>query len=403
MRILLLFLILASSCLADNWAVVVAGSNTWYNYRHQADACHAYQILHENQIPDSNIIVMMYDDIAYNPENPVPGVILNNPNGANVYDGVPKDYTGNDVNPTNFMAVLTGNSSGATGRVLETGPDDNIFIYFTDHGGPGLICFPNDVLYAHQLISTLEYMYNNNKYKSLVFYLEACESGSMFNGLLNSSWNIYATTAATPTESSWGCYYDAFLNNYLGDVYSVNWLQNSDSFINDWDETLSNQYQIVKNETTTSTVCHYGNNSMSSLLLKDFLIFQNVSSHLTKRRKHEHHDSPKDKIEVYDIPIDLMMRKYIQTHSPNLKKLILQQIQNEFVNRWTYDLIFQDAYNQLTETADVGVCHQNNFIDTHCLEELVTFHESIFGKFTDYGRKYLQVYAQACKVSQNKI
>ena len=51
---------------AANWAVVVAGSNGYYNYRHQADACHAYQILHKNGIPDTNIVVMMYDDIAQN-------------------------------------------------------------------------------------------------------------------------------------------------------------------------------------------------------------------------------------------------------------------------------------------------------------------------------------------------
>jgi legumain len=50
----------------QHWAILVAGSNGWYNYRHQADVCHAYQILHKNGIPDSNIIVMMYDDIANN-------------------------------------------------------------------------------------------------------------------------------------------------------------------------------------------------------------------------------------------------------------------------------------------------------------------------------------------------
>ncbi len=53
---------------AANWAVLVAGSNGWYNYRHQADVCHAYQILHKNGIPDSNIVVMMYDDLAKNIE-----------------------------------------------------------------------------------------------------------------------------------------------------------------------------------------------------------------------------------------------------------------------------------------------------------------------------------------------
>jgi legumain len=52
----------------QNWAVLVAGSNGWYNYRHQSDVCHAYQILHKNGIPDSNIIVMMYDDLAKDKE-----------------------------------------------------------------------------------------------------------------------------------------------------------------------------------------------------------------------------------------------------------------------------------------------------------------------------------------------
>ena len=32
----------------------------------QADVSHAYQIIHKNGIPKERIIVMMYDDIAFN-------------------------------------------------------------------------------------------------------------------------------------------------------------------------------------------------------------------------------------------------------------------------------------------------------------------------------------------------
>lgn len=39
---------------------------------------------------EENIVVFMYDDIAYNEENPRPGVIINSPNGDDVYKGVPK-------------------------------------------------------------------------------------------------------------------------------------------------------------------------------------------------------------------------------------------------------------------------------------------------------------------------
>lgn len=89
----------------------------------QADVCHAYQILHAHGIPDERIIVMMMDDIAHNSENPFPGVIINEPNGPNVYKGVLKDYTGSDVNPENFLNIITGNKAAmagiGSGKVLE--------------------------------------------------------------------------------------------------------------------------------------------------------------------------------------------------------------------------------------------------------------------------------------------
>ena len=44
-----------------NWALVVAGSNTYDNYRHQADVLHAYNILTtKGGIPASNVVLMMY-------------------------------------------------------------------------------------------------------------------------------------------------------------------------------------------------------------------------------------------------------------------------------------------------------------------------------------------------------
>ncbi|CAF1571558.1 unnamed protein product, partial [Adineta steineri] len=137
------------SAAGQNWAVLVAGSNGWYNYRHQSDVCHAYQILHKNGIPDSNIIVMMYDDLAKDKQNPTKGVIINHPDGQDVYKGVPHDYTGKTVTPKNFINVLLGKKDlmkgVGSGKVLESGPDDNVFIYFTDHGATGLVAFPTGV------------------------------------------------------------------------------------------------------------------------------------------------------------------------------------------------------------------------------------------------------------------
>jgi glycosylphosphatidylinositol transamidase (GPIT) subunit GPI8 len=74
------------------WALLIAGSKGYPNYRHQANICHAYQVLKSGGLQDENIIVFMYDDIAYNNENPRRGVIINRPDGPNVYPGVPKVY-----------------------------------------------------------------------------------------------------------------------------------------------------------------------------------------------------------------------------------------------------------------------------------------------------------------------
>jgi legumain len=52
--------ILGKICLGNKtFAIFLPGSNSWYNYRHQADVCHAYQIVHEHGVPDEQIIVLM--------------------------------------------------------------------------------------------------------------------------------------------------------------------------------------------------------------------------------------------------------------------------------------------------------------------------------------------------------
>lgn len=93
--------------------------------------------------------------------------------------------------------------------VLRSTKDDRVFVYFADHGGVGLVAMPvGDPVYAQDLIDALRYMWTNSMYKELVFYMEACESGSMFEGLLPTDANIYATTAANSHESSYGTYCD---------------------------------------------------------------------------------------------------------------------------------------------------------------------------------------------------
>ena len=75
-------------------------------------------------------------------------------------------------------------------------------------GGPGSIMFVNDYLTSTALNATLTYMHAHGMYKNLVFYLEACESGSMFADVLSPALGVFATTAADPVSSSYAIYFD---------------------------------------------------------------------------------------------------------------------------------------------------------------------------------------------------
>lgn len=78
------------------------------------------------------------------------------------------DYSGKDVTPKNFLAILRGDAKGVkggNGKVLKTTSEDRIFINYADHGSVGLVAFPSGgYLYEKDLTETFKYLYENNLY-----------------------------------------------------------------------------------------------------------------------------------------------------------------------------------------------------------------------------------------------
>lgn len=301
------------------WAVLVAGSGEYSNYRHQADVCHAYQVLHEHGVPDEQIIVMMFDTIAYNPSNPTPGIVINYPAGSDVYHGVPKDYTGMTVTAENFVNILLGNEDAmrnvGSGKVLKSGPEDHVFINYVDHGGPGYLIFGNDYLSAQNFTTTLKEMHAKQLYKKMVVYIEACNAGSMID-LLPTDINIYVETASGATEQSMACCYDILRKTFVGDLFSVSWMQDSDT----QDiriETLDTQFAIVKQETVTSTVHRYGDTKIGKLSVGEF-------QGMNKSEKHSFFKIEKsDLVPSREVPLHLLMRR-LETASTQEERSHLQ-------------------------------------------------------------------------------
>lgn len=392
---------------ADDWAVIVAGSKSYGNYRHQADACHAYQIVSEWGIPDSRIIMMFYDDIAGSSSNPYPGKMFNKPTasgtpGVDVYAGCKKDYTGSKVTPENFVKVLTGDTS-APGPVLKSKSGDRVFINFVDHGGTGIIAFPSSTMSSSTLNSALKTMHSKNMYSKLVFYMEACESGSMFEGLIPSDINIYVTTASNAKESSWGTYCPpddsvngVHLKSCLGDLYSVNWMENCDAVGKN--ETLQKQYDLVKTATSKSHVMQYGSKGFTNDPIGDFMGDTSNNDH----RVHAYTPRKSVNVDSRDIPMHLAYYEYLRSDKSDYeaRQELAAKLITEVTDRQETDVLF---YTLATTVATEEHFFKAATFSGECLccDEVHKAIADTCGGYTDYSLQYSRVVVNVCEVADS--
>lgn len=409
MKLLLTLLLLAYiSC--DNYAVLVAGSDTYTNYRHQSDVFHHYHILVDRGINPDNIVLMAYDDIANHKKNPFPGMMFNHPDGNDVYAGVKIDYFGKDVTPENFLAVLTGDADAitktderTTGKVLKSTSSDNVFIFFSDHGDDNIIAFPSKYLYADELIDALKTMNMKRMYKELVFYLEACHSGSMFNKLLPNNMSIYTTTAANPNESSYAeyCSYEAKVNgtligSCLGDEYSCRFMEDIDSRPGDKlkDYTMQEQYEYLVDAVKGSHVMQYGDLKIAQKSIYEFVNAQSkkVYNFFKKGLK-------------YILPPSLKTPTKIKINNENYR-LEWYKMQAEMSNDAEAEAEYYEeimAQGRVTKIFDIfnkkfGLSKRNynDVVDFDCYRKVQKAYEKQCGTLIDRDFKFMTNMANFC-------
>jgi legumain len=392
---------------AADWAVLLAGSRSYGNYRHQSDTCHAYKIVNKFGIPDSNVIVMQYDDIAKDPSNPFPGQVFNKPTpagtpGVDVYAGCKKDYTGAAVTPDMFVAVMTGDASKTGGRpVLKSGPTDRVFIFFTDHGGTGIIAFPDGSLMSSTvLIGAINQMYTQKMYSHLVFYMEACESGSMFEGLIKPNINVYVTTASNAVESSWGTYCppDDMVNgkqigSCLGDLYSINWMENADA--QGPKETLQAQFLDVRTKTTQSHVMQYGDLTWTSEPIGNYL----GGNSTFKAQVVENPSKSSSNVKSADIPMHLAYYKYLRAEPTDFeaRMALAKELQQHLARRLAVDNMFMDLTSAANNVDALVVKAKMPVVcDGRCCEKLSSAFAARCGGWDDYALQYHRVFVNLC-------
>lgn len=195
----------------NNWAVLVSTSRFWFNYRHMANTLSLYRTVKRLGIPDSQIILMLADDIACNPRNAFPGTVFNNMDQAiDLYgDDIEVDYRGYDVTVENLVRVLTDrwDDTQPRSKRLLTDENSNVFIYLTGHGGNEFLKFQDaEEIGAYDLADALQQMYEKKRYKEIFFMIDTCQANTMYLRIYSP--NILCVGLSRLDESSYSHHLD---------------------------------------------------------------------------------------------------------------------------------------------------------------------------------------------------
>ena len=248
--------------LKGNYAVLVAASEGWKNYRHQADVLGMYHYLKEKGYDDDHIILIMADDIAYNEKNPLQGVVRREIGGDNLYDDLQIDYKLGDLSPEDLKQILTGEPSDAYPVTLGSSYNDNVLFFWSGHGTKkGWSWKETEYLspeFAREMFSAM-------KFRKQFAIVETCYSGGVAQGCTGIP-GLLMMTAANPYETSKADGLDEELLVYITNTFTSSILSWFDSKSN---TVIRDLYLHAFDKTNGSHVMIYNSDYYGNLYLND--------------------------------------------------------------------------------------------------------------------------------------
>ncbi|OZJ05442.1 hypothetical protein BZG36_01634 [Bifiguratus adelaidae] len=297
----------------NNWAVLVCTSRFWFNYRHIANTLSIYRTVKRLGIPDSNIILMLADDVACNPRNKFPATVFNNANRAlDLYgDNVEVDYRGYEVTVEAFIRLLTGRVPEDTPRSKRLLTDDrsNVLIYMTGHGGDEFLKFQDaEEISAYDIADALEQMWQKRRYNELLFMIDTCQANTMYKRMYSP--NILATGSSELDESSYSHHTDYDIGVAVIDswtYYNLEFLENIDMSSTATLADLFNSYDPVKINSHPGIRTDLFNRDLDKVRLTDFFgSVQNVELTPSRYKLLANRTSHTPPTTIHDTPIITM-------------------------------------------------------------------------------------------------
>ncbi|KAK8795744.1 hypothetical protein WA158_000400 [Blastocystis sp. Blastoise] len=359
-QLIIFCLLLFSFVEASNWAVLLSAFDKYKNYSITSVVCRAYAILRRNGFDKDHIIYMSFTDNFDSEENPFPGKIFTSPSEGEGEDFAAEcrdfiDYKDKDVTAQIYMNILTNNAAAvtkATGienpKVLNSTENDNVFLYYMDHGSSGSVSVGKTELTKEQMFSTINKMWYSNMYKKLVIYFEACYSGSMFDTFPENR-DVFIMTSADsrhfanmascpPYDSVNGTHLYTCLSGVFDDAWE-NLITNEGSE-KTLEDVYNSIYATVSNVSDQNPQLFGCVDRMKNELLSDFIGHINITKTSIQRKN----SNLQGIVPVSDVPVHLLKWKLIRQNI-NTNSLIEKQkkIEDEYYKE-IIQRIHQDIY-----------------------------------------------------------
>lgn len=346
----------------EHWAVLYAGSNSYENYRHHANVDTIYKLLIDNGFNSEKIIICQYNDIPYEAHNPLPGKLFHSSvHSTNVFPGSSVlNYSGPRVTADLFYKIISGND------ILKSTSDDEVFVYYDNHGGPGFLGVPEgDSITADKLSYAFKQLENKKMYKNLLFMISACYSLSMTHSITNH--NMAIITSSNDVQQAHAIDFDNLLGVYVTNEFNYGLDLYARRNIN---MNLGELYNRLKFISKESDVCWVGDEAMKDLKLSQFIGSDN-------QYKDSKINFSNDLLPEHSEPVDpvkatLRAIASVEEYNERIKEIEITRNRFEKLRRFSPNAPFSNAY-----TSDYF--------------ELIQYYENKFGKLhpDDYG--YLQV------------
>ena len=226
----------------------------------------------------------------------------------------------------------------------------------------------------------------------------------MFQSLPNNT-NIYALSASSPTESSWGCYCSPddvvngqHIKSCLGDLFSVNYLEDTDK--GDFDQTLDHQFETIRKLTTRSKVMQWGDMGFKDERIGDFLSAKpgNNNNHMRFIRPIRRVGTKKASESVMNsrtMQLQSLSAIYALEHSAETMTKMVEEI--------TSMAKYESIFRKFNEKVRVSGEYDPKKINFECLKTSIDHFEAKCETFSDFGLGFIKYFAHACETVQTDV